>query len=288
MSVQSLLNQIASVDRDIHSLENQIHAIEGNISRKQRDATGFLEKISREKDLNRVISLNKDLTRKQDEISRLDRDKSTKAKSLSDKQRRRSDLQAQLNKLEQAEREKTKKEQKEIHSLQQEIAREMERQRFQSLKTTEVIRPSRESEPAKQYDVFISHASEDKDDFVRTFANSLKSKGLVVWYDEFELSVGDSLRRKIDQGLRNSRYGIVVLSVSFFNKDWPQRELDGLFSREDGVILPIWHKISKDEVKGYSPMIAGLMALNTSMFTIEEISDRIAAKVKGDGNVATF
>ena len=64
----------------------------------------------------------------------------------------------------------------------------------------------------KQYDFFISHASEDKDDIVRSLADSLKESGFEVWYDEFELKIGDSLRKKIDAGLTNSRFGIVIIS----------------------------------------------------------------------------
>ena len=70
-------------------------------------------------------------------------------------------------------------------------------------------------ESDKEYDVFISHASEDKEDVVRPLAKSLKEKGISVWYDEFELKIGDSLRRKIDQGLSKSRFGIVVISRAF-------------------------------------------------------------------------
>lgn len=71
----------------------------------------------------------------------------------------------------------------------------------------------------KEYDVFISHASEDKDSVVRPLALALKEKGVNVWYDEFELKIGDSLRRKIDQGLSKSKFGIVVISRSFIKKD---------------------------------------------------------------------
>ena len=71
----------------------------------------------------------------------------------------------------------------------------------------------------KEYDVFISHASEDKDGVVRPLAIALKEKGISVWYDEFELKIGDSLRRKIDQGLSKSKFGIVVISRSFIKKD---------------------------------------------------------------------
>ena len=83
------------------------------------------------------------------------------------------------------------------------------------------------------YDFFISHASEDKDDFVRGLAEALEAKGAKVWYDEFYAESGEIvLRREIDRGLANSRFGVVVLSKHFFNKEWPQKELDGLVSLE--------------------------------------------------------
>jgi hypothetical protein len=71
--------------------------------------------------------------------------------------------------------------------------------------------PPSSSESQREYDVFISHASEDKEGVVRPLANALKSEGLRVWYDEFELKIGDSLRQKIDRGLATSRVGLVVL-----------------------------------------------------------------------------
>jgi hypothetical protein len=133
--------------------------------------------------------------------------------------------------------------------------------------------------PSKSHDVFISHASEDKDGFVRPLAEALAARGVKVWYDEFNLKVGDSLRRSIDRGLADSRYGIVVLSSAFFAKNWPQYELDGLVTKEvnggEKVILPIWHKVSKDEVAHYSPSLADKVALNTGLQTLAEIVDQL-------------
>jgi hypothetical protein len=90
---------------------------------------------------------------------------------------------------------------------------------------------------------------------------------LLPWLDESALTVGDSLRGKIDEGLANSRYGIVVLSHSFFAKQWPQHELDGLMSREVSgakVILPVWHDITFEEVRDYSPILSGRVAAKSS------------------------
>jgi len=117
-----------------------------------------------------------------------------------------------------------------------------------------------------RWDVFISHATEDKP-FVRELAEALAVSGLQVWYDQFTLKVGDSLRRSIDNGLNRSRFGVVVLSHFFFAKEWPQRELDGLAARENRgqkIILPVWHNIDADEVRNYSPTLADRVAVKSS------------------------
>ncbi len=138
----------------------------------------------------------------------------------------------------------------------------------------------------REFDVFISHATEDKGDLVRPLANALRAHGLTVWYDEFELRIGDSLRRKIDAGIARSRFGIVVLSKPFFAKGWPQYELDGLVTRAVSgkqILLPLWHGISKDEVIANSPSLADKVALRTADYTIEQIADEITSVVRPEG-----
>jgi len=135
----------------------------------------------------------------------------------------------------------------------------------------------------REFDVFISHASEDKDEVVRPLAEALRQGGLIVWYDEFELKIGDSLRRKIDSGLARSRFGVVVLSQEFFRKGWPNYELDGLVTRAvsgEQVLLPIWHNITKKEVIQHSPSLADKLARSTATHTVEEIAAEIIEVVK--------
>lgn len=146
-----------------------------------------------------------------------------------------------------------------------------------------VYLPYSSPDTSKEYDVFISHASEDKDSVVRPLALALKEKGVNVWYDEFELKIGDSLRRKIDQGLSKSKFGIVVISRSFIKKGWTNYELDGLMIKAisgQQLLLPIWHDITKQEVIDYSPSLADKVARNTSLETVEEIADEIAELIK--------
>lgn len=135
----------------------------------------------------------------------------------------------------------------------------------------------------REYDVFISHASEDKDEVVRPLANALKANGLKVWYDEFELKIGDSLRRKIDKGLATSQFGVIVLSRSFVKKGWTNYELDGLVTKSvtgEQVLLPIWHNISKSEVIEYSPSLADKVARSTVTHTVEEIANEITEVIR--------
>lgn len=130
----------------------------------------------------------------------------------------------------------------------------------------------------KRYDLFISHAWEDKEEVARPLAKALEDLGFQVWYDEITLKIGDSLRGTIDRGLSASNYGIVILSKAFFAKRWPQYELDGLMARENSnrkVILPLWHKLSVDEVTAHSPMLAGRVAAQTTQLTISQIAEEI-------------
>ena len=108
-------------------------------------------------------------------------------------------------------------------------------------------------------------------------ADALIAKGAKVWLDRYAMQVGDSLRQSIDDGLVHSRYGIVVLSEIYFKKFWTGKELNGLFAKqEEGrkVILPVWHNVSKDTVKQYSPILADMVALKTADFTIDELAEQ--------------
>jgi hypothetical protein len=120
---------------------------------------------------------------------------------------------------------------------------------------------------AWSYDVFVAHASEDKA-VAREFVRAIEARGLSVWFDEEELLPGDSLRRRISAGLRDSTVGLVLLSHSFFAKDWPQWELDGLTARyiagEARVLIPVWHGVTVDDVRDFSPPLTALVTVGSS------------------------
>jgi hypothetical protein len=135
------------------------------------------------------------------------------------------------------------------------------------------------------WDVFVSHASEDKESFVAPLARVLAHFGVRVWYDEFTLELGDSLSRSIDRGLGESAFGLVVLSPSFLSKRWPEYELRGLVAREISTgktILPIWHGVTRDEILKFSPTLADKLALVTDGKMLLEIVQQVIQVVRPD------
>lgn len=137
----------------------------------------------------------------------------------------------------------------------------------------------------KEWDVFISHASEDKDTFVRPLAQALDQLGVKVWYDEFTLRLGDSLSSSIDKGLARSRFGLVVISESFIGKKWTERELQGLVAGTiagETTILPIWLGVSHQTVYEFSPPLADTIAVVAAGLTAEQVVLRVLKTVRPD------
>jgi hypothetical protein len=140
-------------------------------------------------------------------------------------------------------------------------------------------------------DCFISHASEDKDAVARPLAEALTSAGYSVWFDEYELALGDSLRAKIDEGLAASRFGVVVLSPQFFEKGWPQSELNALAAKEmvggERLILPVWHGVDEEFLASKSPLLADRIGVPSDPIdkAVEQVIRAIERR-KGQGATA--
>jgi hypothetical protein len=137
----------------------------------------------------------------------------------------------------------------------------------------------------KKWDVFICHASEDKASLVKPLADTLKAFGVRVWFDLFTLTAGDSLSKSIDKGLSDSKFGIVVISKSFFTKKWTEYELRGLTTLEienGEKIIPLWYGISKQDVLKFSPALADKLAILTDNKTPLDIAIEIIEIVRPD------
>jgi hypothetical protein len=131
---------------------------------------------------------------------------------------------------------------------------------------------------------FISHDSKDKDDLVRELALELDRQLCPVWYDEFSLKVGDSLRESIERGLKESRKCVIIISPSFIaNNGWTKKEFNAIFTREvlekENVILPVWHNVTPEQVYEYSAELLDRVALNSSLGT-KELAKRLAKQIQ--------
>lgn len=147
----------------------------------------------------------------------------------------------------------------------------------------EPLPPTDGSFGGRTWDVFMSHASEDKASCARPLRDALLEYGVTVWLDETEMRLGHSLRRRIDEGIRSSRFGVVILSPAFFGKGWTNHELDGLVTRTvagEQSLLPIWHDVTAEQVRAYSPSLADKVAVSTAAMTIIEIAAEIAQLVR--------
>jgi hypothetical protein len=133
---------------------------------------------------------------------------------------------------------------------------------------------------SKKWDCFISYASEDREAIATPLAEALQKHCLRVWYDKFCLRVGDSLTHSINSGLADAKYGIVILSPSFFAKEWPQKELQGLFALESpdrALLLPVWHKIAAKDIRSTYPILADRVALSSSIGIVDLVRSLLVA-----------
>ena len=294
-------------DRAIETLRREIAKLQTDAAAIARKDAGIRAKLASAKAAQAKAKTALVLRMKQAEASRLEKELTAASKSQADIAtkiaKKQSSLNAKLavqaNGAKKADA-KAKKDQEQVSKTQEQATRKLEagyrkltlenqslEQRLQrelsAIELTAGTTTNADLNSAPPHDIFISHAWEDKAEFVEALAHALRAAGAQVWYDDFSLRPGDSLRRSIDKGLGSSRFGIVVLSTHFFKKEWPQKELDGLFQLESSGrsrILPIWHKVSKDEVASFSPTMADKLALNTSTKSVEEIVADLMAIIR--------
>lgn len=285
MSISTERSKVARLQRDIADLRVK----DAQEAKKEADLTAKMVRASNaaqsSKSASTISSKLNEASRASNDIASVQKKRADIAKSIASKYADLHRAQTSLEKAEDADRKKVAADQKkaddararQLNQLDQQL-RDQRRIAVTAPIAVAVAITETGDDALPQYDVFISHASEDKDSFVRPFAEKLTAAGITPFYDEMSLTWGDSLRRRIDQGLAHSRFGIVVLSKNFFAKEWPQRELDGLVALEiqgQSRILPIWHEVSKDEVARFSPTLADKLALNTSLLSVDEIVDKL-------------
>ena len=273
MTTQS---QVDRLRKDIASLRQSDAREAGNKARATARLNRATQGIQRASNASMLNSKLRDIERAQLDLAKIGKKRADLAKKIANKMSSLGAYEQRLNREQDANRKKAEGHHRRVLRDRQQMERQV------NLQTA--LHPIRPARQTATYDFFICHASEDKEPIANDLAKALAERGKKVWYDKFVLRVGMSLRSKIDEGLANSRFGVVILSKHFFGKQWPERELNGLFSLEDGDeerVLPIWHGVSKEEVARYSPMLADRFALNTSSHTAQELADELCRKLDG-------
>jgi len=278
-------SKVGRLRGDIASLNKKLGTEKSNQAKKSKEANSTAATItkntsasSRKTKLKKIDRLNGELGKIQKNIGNLEAAIASKTKELHSAEQRLSKEQGKEDKK------RRDTELKHEDTLTRKVRERNRLERLQSELSAEY--PDYERvEDDTEYDLFISHASQDKDDFVEPLAEILAKMGFSVWYDDFILKIGDSISRSIDKGIARSSYGLVVLSPHFFAKQWTQRELAGLTTREVAgrkkLILPVWHNVTHEDVMEYSPTLADKKALDTRQMDLEEIARSIAEVLPG-------
>jgi len=278
MTISTILSNISTLNNDLTKLRKKISENHKKKSDKYSEIERIKKSITKNTSLSTLKSKDDQISRCLKTIQECEKMEADLHKKINEKGAILAKKQAELQKEHEDEQKKVVKMYQDNLKKQQQSSERLTMQ-LQQIKNTIETQPTQE----KKFDFFISHASEDKDEVARPLCQTLTELGADVWFDDFTMTVGDNLRKSIDKGLVNSKYGIVILSETFLKKSWTSYELDALVQRqmvEEKVILPVWHKVSKDVVMQYSPSLAGLLALKTSDDTIDDIAQKLFAIIK--------
>ena len=272
-ALNQLNNEIAALEKKSAALGKKEATARGNAARTMKG-------ISKNASAATIRSKQTQIDRYNSEATKAGGDKADIDKKIADKRKKQADATVKLQKEEAADKKKADKTQNAIQQSYERRIAELSRQTIAASHIPPIYNNTASTESNVVYDVFVSHAWEDKDSFVSEFVGELTALNVSVWYDKDKIAWGDSMRAKIDEGLRKSKFGVAVISPYYIadGKYWTKAELDGLFQLESvngKMLLPIWHNITKKEVMDYSPIIAGRLAMTTASMTPKEIADEL-------------
>jgi hypothetical protein len=261
-------NQIDQARREISRLRDRISSSSKTVATERERSATEKAKAARATNASMRSMYERNAAAAEAKANKAEHDRARAEADLAGKEKKLFEAQASLDK------ERVRADNRRLADLERRM-RERSTVRSNVPRTAPVPAPT-----ATAWDFFISHASPDKEEIVAALAEGLTSKGARVWYDDFELRVGDSLRQRIDDGLARSRFGIVVLTHSYLaGRAWTENELNGLFA-SNKRILPVWHNVSRDEVAAYSPILADRVALLTAVQSLDSITDDLLALIR--------
>lgn len=290
MSISSIQSTIQRYRKEINDLSTKIADKRKRTSEAETKSNKAVSDARKSKSSSTVRSkiaeserYAKEATKYQKEMADLERKRAEKEKLLLSEEKK-------LIKEQESEEKKRQKAQQKVADANERKMKSL----TQTVKSVQIeqskmrqIYPLINVSSEDAYDVFISHASEDKVPFVDSLVEALLQRGVKVWYDRKILTWGKSIRQNIDLGLRQSKFAIIVLSEFYIQKYWTQKEFNALFSLGSQLgefLLPIWHNITPERAKEFSPMLSDAIALISSNYTIEEIADMFVEKLNYENN----
>lgn len=281
MSVEHYQRTVNTLDREIAELEKKKSAAEKKAAEGEKKATSV--SISKNASASTIKSKLKQIEKYRADAVKASTESASLAKKIADKRKKRNDAAIHLQKEEQRVQKKQDRATKQMQQSYERRIKELQSRIIPTVTATSEM----EEENVPEYDVFVSHAWEDKEDFVDDFVDALRNLGIKVWYDTSQIKWGDSMRERIDDGLKKSRFGVAILSPNYIaeNKYWTKAELDGLFQLESvngKTLLPIWHNLTKQQVMNYSPIIANKKAMTTALMTAQEIAEELLNLIPKD------
>lgn len=279
MSIEQYQRAVSSLDKGIADLEKKKAASDGKAADARKKAANV--SISKNASASTVKSKMKQIESYTNTAIKAEKESADLQKKIAGKRDKRNADAQRLQKEETAERKRQDRATQQLMKSYESRIEELQNMTASTIPITATsIVGIDEEQDMPEYDVFVSHAWEDKDDFVDEFVDELRNLDIKVWYDTSEIKWGDSMRKRIDDGLRKSKFGVAVLSPNYIRegKYWTKAEPDGLFQIDSiggKVLLPIWHNLTKKEVMEYSPIIASKLAMNTASMTPKEIADEL-------------
>lgn len=277
MSVEQYQRNVNSLDKDIASLEKKKAEVDKKCADLQKKINSTRKGITSRTSASIATSKMRQIANWQSDYTKKMSESADIGKKISDKRTKRNDVYTRLQKEQHVEQKRQNEALKRMQQSYEKRINELSNQTTQNLRINKI---DTINDTEEEYDVFVSHAWEDKKDFVDEFVQALHDSGIKVWYDRNQMKWGDSMREKIDNGLKKSKFGVVVLSPDYIKegKYWTKTELDGLFQMESvngKTLLPIWHNLTKKEVMMYSPTIASKLAMTTANMTPQEIAEEL-------------
>lgn len=276
MSVEQYQRTINSLDKEIVSLEKKKAGIDKECARLQSKIASAEKSIKSTSAISTVKSKLRQIEGWTKDYNKKYENSADLGKKISDKRAKRNDASLRLQKEQGKEMRKQSETIKQMQDAYEQRINELNRSNL----PMSLIKEQPEIGIMEEYDVFVSHAWEDKESFVDEFVKELRDKGIKVWYDTSQIKWGDSMRERIDEGLKKSKFGIVILSPNYIaeGKYWTKAELDGIFQLDSvngKTLLPIWHDLTKKQVMEFSPIIANRKAMTTATMTAKEIVEEL-------------